>query len=115
MSSRLVGLALTALVASTTLAAADPGHHEIDRRAAQQNAAIADGRRDGSLTFIEAFRLRREQARIAALEARFKRNGRLTPGEREELRLAQEDAARHIYQERHNEAVRGWWWRTFVR
>jgi hypothetical protein len=115
MTPRVLVLALTAVVATTGLAAADPGHNRIDQREAQQRAAIKDGRRDGSITFLEAWRLRREQARIATLEAKFKRDGGLSPSERRELRFAQDDASRHIYAERHNEAVRGWWWRTFVR
>ena len=103
-------------MSSIAASAADYRRHtDIDHRQQSQASAIQHGRKDGGLTFFEAYRLRKEQARIAALEARFKRDGVLSRQEREILRQAQADAGRHIGHERRDEQVRGWWWRTFVR
>jgi hypothetical protein len=115
MTSRVLITAAALVVASSVVATAGEYNSSIHERQLAQKAAIDHGRKDGGLTFLEGYRLRKEQARIAALEAKFKRDGVLTRSERDTLRQAQADASHHIYQERHDEQVRGWWWRTFVR
>lgn len=90
------------------------GGNDIDRREANQAARIEAGRRDGSLTGREARALQAEQDRIHALEREAKRDGRIDPREAARIREAQQDASRHIYQERHDRDTRGsryfgWW------
>jgi hypothetical protein len=87
----------------------------IDAREAKQAEAIVEGRRDGSLTWWEKNRLVREQKRVQKLEAQAIADGKITKGEYLAIKGNQNDAGRHITGEKHNEAVRGWWWRTFVR
>ena len=87
----------------------------LDRRAASEQAEIDNGRRNGSLTWWEKFRLEREQRRIALLEADAKRDGKITRREYYFVKRAETDAARHIYADEHNPYVRGWFWRTFLR
>jgi hypothetical protein len=106
-------LALTLIVASVGTANAygtsTPG---IDGRQANQENRIRDGIRDGSLTRSEAGGLIQEQRRIQQLESRAKSDGYISARERNEIRRAQENASRHIYQERHDSEVskrRRWW------
>jgi hypothetical protein len=87
----------------------------LEKREAAQEQAIVDGRRNGSLTWWEKNRLVREQKRIDKLEAEALSDGKITKNEYLTIKGAQNDAGRHITEEKHNEAVRGWWWRTFVR
>jgi uncharacterized membrane protein YebE (DUF533 family) len=86
---------------------------EIDATQANQESRIRDGIRDGSLTRREATNLIEEQRRIQTLESRAKADGVITRGEREQISRAQQNASRHIYQERHDSERRtGWrrWW-----
>ena len=86
----------------------------IDRRQAEQEARISWGARNGSLTRHESQQLRAEQARIADMERRAKADGMVTREERMQIRMAQQQADRHIYQEStDNErrgSGRGWGW-----
>lgn len=87
----------------------------IEKREAAQAQAIVAGRQDGGLTWWERYRLVREQRRIEKLEQQTLADGRITKAEYYAVKRAQTDASAHISEDRHNEAVRGWWWRTFVR
>ena len=87
----------------------------IDTAQANQEARIRDGVRDGSLTRSEAAALNAEQRRIQQLESRAKADGVITRAEQDRIRRAQQDASRHIYQERHDSETSkrsGWrrWW-----
>jgi hypothetical protein len=97
------------------------GHtYGIDRTQATQDAMIARGQRNGSLTSSETAQLRAEQARIADLERRAKSDGVVTREERNSIRQAQQQADAHIWQESHDRErtgqrhgnrgwYRGWW------
>lgn len=113
---------MIALIAGSVLAgpaaaksATEIRREAIERREADQAASIAAGRRDGGLTWWEKLRLQREQRRIDKLEAQALEDGKITKREYRDLRAAQNGASHHISSERHDQQVRGWWWRTFAR
>lgn len=101
--SLIAGLAIVA--ASTSIVSAD----EIDRRQYNQERRIQQGVRDGTVTRSEYYRLEQEQARIRDLERRAKADGRVDHREAAQIRNAQQDASRHIYQEKHDRENRGGW------
>lgn len=106
-----LALAFTlALAAMTTTAGAYDNQREIDARQAAQERRIQQGLRSGELTRREAHALAAEQARIRDLERRAQRDGRIDRHEAAEIRRAQNDAARHIYQETHDGQRRSSWW-----
>jgi hypothetical protein len=72
-----------------------------------QDRRINQGIRSGELTRSEAASLKAEQARIDALEARARRDGRIDPYERQEIARARENASRHIYAEKHDNEKAG--------
>lgn len=87
----------------------------IEKREAAQADAIVEGRTNGSLTWWERARLVREQRRIAKLDAQVAADGKITKSEYLAVKAAQNDAGDHISADKHNQYVRGWWWRTFSR
>jgi uncharacterized membrane protein YebE (DUF533 family) len=107
---------LTTLTATSSAFAWGSSTREIDSRQANQEQRIRQGLRDGSLTRYEAERLIAEQRRIQAMESAATRDGRITAAERAAIGRAQDQASRHIYQERHDGETRysrwGWrrWW-----
>src|SRR5437868_6176660 len=72
----------------------------IDQREAQQQQRINEGRRDGSLTRSEAYRLQQGENRINRYEARAKADGVVTPGERQRLDGMLDRESRAIHNER---------------
>lgn len=111
VSKIIVAAGALAATALTTLpASAD----EIDRRQANQISRIQQGVRDGSLTRNEANRLIEEQKRIAEMERRAERDGRIDRNEKAAIDRAQDNASQHIRQERHDAESRGsgrrWGW-----
>lgn len=119
MTRKILSAALIAttfaLTAGATSASAESWRYNSDKRIVKQKQAIKSGRKDGSLTFWEAYSLRREQKRIAKLSHDYKSDGYLQKSEKRSLRNAQDHAANHISDAKTNGRVRGWWWRTFVR
>ena len=122
MNSKAVSGLLIAVVAGAVLAgpasaksATQIRQEAIEKREAAQAEAIISGRKDGSLTWWERARLAREQRRIAKLDAQVLADGKITKGEYLAVKAAQNDASDHIKTDEHNQFVRGWWWRTFVR
>jgi uncharacterized membrane protein YebE (DUF533 family) len=114
-------IATAALVTITTLTATSSAFawgsstREIDSRQANQEQRIRDGIRDGSLTRREAEALIVEQRRIQDLESAAKRDGYISRSERATIDRAQDNASRHIYQERHdsdNRRNRWFFWRS---
>ena len=103
-----------ALIALLTLAGASafaqapapaaPGTNtpRIDQREARQQARIAQGASNGSLTARETQRLEKEQGRIDKTEARAKADGTVTAKERHRLHTLQDGASRDIHRKRHN-------------
>ena len=84
-----------------------------ERREARQEAAIEQGRRNGSLTASEYRQLQAEQANIDRLQNRARADGYVSNAERAQIRAAQNNAARHIYQETHDRDGRGPWYRRW--
>jgi hypothetical protein len=109
-------LTLSLIAAGATAANAyHPSGNGIDRRQGHQVRRIEQGLRDGSLTRQEYVGLKQEQERIEALERWARRDGVITPYERQQIRAAQREASRHISYESHDGEQRGWrrwgrWW-----
>jgi hypothetical protein len=99
-------LAAAATMITLTPALAD----RVDKRQHKQSHRIEQGVRTGQLTKHEAARLKAEQSRIAALERRFERDGRLSHTERTILRVEQNRASKHIRAEKHDSQKR--WYRV---
>src|SRR5215831_8202827 len=76
---------LVTLVLSVTLSTAAYGQGTIKKREQIQRERIQQGVNSGELTRPEAQRLRVEQARVHATEARAKKDGVVTPRERAKL------------------------------
>lgn len=116
-STLLATIALLAAASAPSSANTSPREDrlwgEIQAERERQNLSISHGRTDGSLTFLERYSLRREQARIDKLEREALADGRLGPDEYRRIRRAQHDAAGHIRAERRDTQVRGWWWRLW--
>lgn len=87
-------LTLTAgLLAATTAAATA---HSNAARIDEQAMLIEQGRRDGSITWSEARKLRKDQAEIARVKALFEADGRLTRAEKRILFRMQDAAEARI-------------------
>lgn len=100
----LIALLTLAGASAFAQAPATPGTNtpRIDQREARQQARIAHGAADGSLTARETQRLEQEQARIDKTEARAKADGTVTAKERHRLHAMQDGASRDIHRKRHN-------------
>jgi uncharacterized membrane protein YebE (DUF533 family) len=119
--TRIAILTATVLLATTSIASARDygygggyggGSREIDARQANQEHRIQQGVRSGELTRGEYQKLEAEQARIRDMERRAKADGHVSRSERDQIRHAQNDAGRHIYQEKHDSErsqARRWW------
>ncbi len=115
---RLVLASLTALTLASPLAITTASaYDDVDARQARQQARIQDGVRSGEINRWENRQLQAEQARIADLERRAKVDGRVDYREAAQIRNAQNEASRHIYQESHDRDSRGsrswfrrWWY-----
>jgi Skp family chaperone for outer membrane proteins len=77
----------------------DPG---VNARQHQQRDRIQHGVRSGELTRREAGRLAHEQRDIRQLEREYKADGALTGAERHDLHREQNQASRHIYEQKHD-------------
>lgn len=110
---KLATLLTTSLLASTAVLAVTPASaDEIDRRQYWQQQRIEQGVRTGEINRWEYRRLQEEQSRIAAMERRAKADGFIDPYERAQIRHAQNNASRHIYEEKHDGQTRyNRWWR----
>lgn len=102
-----------ALLSTTTIASAHEygygsGTREIDARRANQEQRIQQGVRSGELTRGEYYRLEVEQDRVRRMERQAKSDGYVSPSERARINQAQNEASRHIYQEKHD-SQRRWW------
>lgn len=83
------------------------GHHHhrhgtINQRQHNQADRIKQGVRSGELTKSEARGVVKEQREIRQTERQYKSDGVLTRDERRDLRQQQNQASRHIYQEKHD-------------
>ena len=110
---RTIFWTVAALISTTSIASARDygyggGTSDIDARQARQEQRIQQGVRTGEVTRGEYYRLEREQARIRQMERQAKADGYVSASERARIRGAQEDASRHIYQQKHD-GQRRWW------
>lgn len=85
-------------------AASAPGTNtpRIDKREARQQARIAQGAANGSLTAQETQRLEKEQAHIDKAEDRAKADGTVTAKERHRISTLQDGASRDVHRKKHN-------------
>lgn len=112
LTSGLVAVAVLATAGSAFAGSSYDNKRIIDQREANQEQRIRSGIRDGSLTRREARALENEQRHIRELERRALADGRIDSREAAEIRRAQDNASRHIYNERHDSERRHrrWWW-----
>jgi hypothetical protein len=95
-------LVIAAMTAAIGLAAA-PADARINQRQAHQQTRIEHGVASGQLTPRETYRLERQQARIAAYEARSRADGGgLSGRERYRIERMQDRASRNIHRQRHD-------------
>lgn len=91
-----------AMLGAAALAAA-PAQARINQRQAHQQHRIARGVASGQLTAREAYRLERQEGRIAAYEARSRADGGgLNARERARIEHMQDRESRRIYRQRHD-------------
>jgi ferredoxin-NADP reductase len=104
-----------ALIAAGILAAASASAfaHSNDARQTEQWNIIEQGRNDGSITWREGLKLRRQQAEIARIEAEMKADGRLSRAEKRLLHRRQDQAQNNIVREASDGWQRPWWLRRF--
>jgi hypothetical protein len=96
-ASLLCGATICATILPVTGTAAT-----INGREHNQQIRIRQGVKSGELTRQETKRLEAEEARIRANEARARRDGTLTPAERERLQKELDKASHDIYQQKHD-------------
>ena len=94
-------LLAAALIAGSSIAASA---HSNEARFEEQNEAIEAGRADGSITWREGIKLRREQAAIARRHDELIADGSLSRSDRRELYRMQDEAQDSIT----HEANDGW-------
>ena len=107
---RIALLTATTLIATTTIASADyysSSTRDIDTRQANQERRIQQGVRSGELNRGEYVRLEAEQARIRQMERQAKSDGYVSSAERARISQAQNQASKHIFQEKHDTERRG--------
>ena len=103
---RMLCLTLTLAALTATMATAQTATPRIDRREARQEARIHQGVRSGELTRGEAMRLQGGERHIDRMECRAKRDGDMTPRERERIGRAQDRESRRIWGLKHNDITR---------
>ncbi len=84
-----------------------------DARQSEQWNKIEQGRNDGSITWREGIKLRRQQTEIARIEAEMKADGRLSRNEKRTLHRVQDQAQHNIVREANDGWQRPWWLRRF--
>jgi CRISPR/Cas system-associated endoribonuclease Cas2 len=111
--SKTAIISVLSLIALTSTASAYDGQSEIDRREWLQEQRIQNARRSGELTRSEYRQLEAEQARVRQMERNALRDGHIDRHESAQIRRAQNEASRHIYQESHDGERRGYWGRRW--
>jgi hypothetical protein len=89
-------------MASLSQAEAETRNPGVNHRQQNQHQRIKQGVRSGELTRRETGALAREQRDIRQLEREYKSDGDLTRGERADLHREQNQASRHIYNQKHD-------------
>jgi hypothetical protein len=101
MKKVLVTVALSGMLSTAVY-----GQAIVDKREHIQRERIQQGVRSGELTRPEARRLRIEQARVRAAEARAKRDGVVTSRERLQLNRRLNATNRDIFRQKHDRQSR---------
>ena len=107
-----IGTLALALLA-TSSAAAFAGR--VDDRREHQYYKIEEGRQDGSITWSEGLKLRKEQKQISKVESVLKNDGYLSKKDRRILSKMQNKASHHIADESSDRWHRVWWMPRFGR
>lgn len=98
---------LTMMAFVTGMAFAQAASPKINKTQAKQEARIAQGVRDGSLTKPEARRLQKQQNELRRDVRQDKRDGGgFTPAERADARQEQREQSRKIAKQKHDAQVR---------
>ncbi len=97
-ATKFAAIMVMLLFAGTAFA----GNNGVNKRQHKQQKRISQGVKSGELTKREAFRLEKEQARIAKKERRFKSDGEFTKKEKAILKHDQNKASKHIYKQKHD-------------
>ena len=103
--ARPLTIALLSL-AGITAAQAATETPRVDAGQARQEARIAEGVADGSLTRPEARRLQQQQRHIRLVERHAKADGTVTAQEHRRLAKLQNHASRNIHRQKHDAQVR---------
>lgn len=93
------------LLASTVVASA----HSTEARIEEQRDVIEQGRQDGSITWREGLKLRKQQAEIAQRRAQLLADGHLSRKDRRELN-GMLDKSEHSIISEENDSWRRLWW-----
>ena len=101
MKNILVTVALTGMLSTAAY-----GQSIVDKREHSQRERIQQGVRSGELTRPEARRLRIDEARVRATEARAKRDGVVTRRERLQLNRRLNATSRDIFRQKHDRQSR---------
>lgn len=99
-------LATLMSAAGITAAQAATDTPRVDARQARQEARIAHGVADGSLTKAEARHLRHQQRHVRQAERHAKADGTVTAQERRRLAKLQNHSSRSIHRQKHDAQVR---------
>ena len=91
----MLSLAVPAFAQST----ATPG---LDKREANMEKRIEQGKASGALNAKEAARLEKKQAKLEKAEARAKADGEVTKQERKRLDKKADNLSKDIYREKHD-------------
>ena len=83
--------------------------HSNDARLDEQSAYIEQGRRDGSITWLEGRQLRKDQREIERVKSALEADGRLTREEKRVLYKMQDAAEDHIEAEATDARHRASW------
>jgi hypothetical protein len=103
--TKIIVLAAGFMVATSAAALA----HSNEARLSEQAGMIEEGRRDGSITWREGWKLRREQREIQRVKASLEADGRLSRADKRILFRMQDLAEGHIIGEATDRWRRLWW------
>ena len=107
MNIKILGGALVAMLAVTSIASAQTRSPVINHRQHTQDRRINQGVRSGELTRSEAHHLRADERKISRDKRMAKADGHVTGAERKHLRREESRTSRAIYRKKHNDRVRG--------
>ncbi|HTD41417.1 MAG TPA: hypothetical protein VK671_12400 [Mucilaginibacter sp.] len=107
MNIKILGGALVAMLALTSIANAQTRTPVINHRQHTQERRINQGVRSGELTKNEARHLRADERKISRDKRMAKADGHVTGAERRHLRREENRTSRAIYRKKHNDRVRG--------